>query len=277
LYDVSIAYRIYPGVSKQPLVFADDKYKLSELCIHSLQKSLIGVKARIYVLLDGCPPQYEELFRRYFTDEDLRFLYLDKIGNTGTFSKQIEILLNQDDSDYIYFAEDDYLYKPQCFGAMLDFLKENLHNNFVTPFDHLDYYQHPLHDEKYRLLYTQSHHWRSAFSTCLTFLTTKETLNKTKDTFLSYMNGNWDASIFFALTKAHVYSPTSLLRFLIDALRGNTESLKIVASAWLHSTPQILFGERYTVWAPLPSIATHLQYDTIAPCINWQQEIGKLL
>lgn len=275
-YDVVIAYRIYPGVSKQPFVFADDKYKLSDLCLHSLQKSLMGVKARIYALLDGCPPEYEELFRKYFNDEDIHFVRLNGIGNAGTFAMQIDLLLNQTESEYIYFAEDDYLYRPECFATMLNFIKDNPHNSFVTPFDHLDYYQHPLHGEKCHLLCAHDYHWRTANSTCLTFLTTKETLAKTKNTFLSYTRGNFDASIFFALTKTHVYSPRSLFKFVRAMLRGNSEPLKLVIAAWFYSAMQVFFGKRYTVWVPLPSIATHLQYDTIAPAINWQQEVEHL-
>jgi hypothetical protein len=40
---------------------------------------------------------------------------MDGVGNPFTFKKQIEILLNQKESEYIMLAEDDYFYLPDCF------------------------------------------------------------------------------------------------------------------------------------------------------------------
>ena len=61
-YDVAVAYRIYPKVSRAPPVFADDKYQLSELCLKSFRDSLGSLKVKMFVLLDNCPPSYEDLF-----------------------------------------------------------------------------------------------------------------------------------------------------------------------------------------------------------------------
>lgn len=54
-YDLAVAYRIYPQVSKVPPVFSQDKYKLSEFCLKSFKNSLGDLRAKIIVLLDGCP------------------------------------------------------------------------------------------------------------------------------------------------------------------------------------------------------------------------------
>ena len=95
IYDIAIAYRIYPGVSKVPPVFSDDKFKLSELCLCSMQKALKGVNAKLYILLDNCPPEYKKLFKKYFSEEDLELIELDGIGNGGTFKLQMDILLRE--------------------------------------------------------------------------------------------------------------------------------------------------------------------------------------
>ena len=39
-YDLAVAYRIYPGVSKVPPVFSQDKLKLAEFCLKSFKDSL---------------------------------------------------------------------------------------------------------------------------------------------------------------------------------------------------------------------------------------------
>ena len=134
-YDLAIAYRIYPGVSKpaQSLPLGADKYLLSEVCFRSFKKSLGTLRAKIWVLLDSCPPQYEGLFRRYLDPEDLVVVRLEKAGNRATFARQIDILLEQCDADVVYFAEDDYFYLPGQFHEMLDFLVTQDDVNFVSP------------------------------------------------------------------------------------------------------------------------------------------------
>ncbi len=67
-YDVAIAYRIYPKVAKPAagLPFSDDKYRMAEVCLQSFRRSLGDLRVKIWVLLDGCPPSYADLFRSYF-------------------------------------------------------------------------------------------------------------------------------------------------------------------------------------------------------------------
>jgi hypothetical protein len=139
-YDLAVAYRIYPQVSKTPIVFRDDKYKLAQLCLSSFKKSLGDVKTKVWVLLDNCPIEYEGLFQRYFDADDLEFVRLAGIGNLATFELQLDILLNQTVSESVYFAEDDYFYLPNQFEEMIEFLRENEGVHFVSPNDHLDYY-----------------------------------------------------------------------------------------------------------------------------------------
>ena len=103
MIDLAVAYRIYPGVSKSPAFFSTDKYKLSEMCLHSFKRALGGLRMKIWALLDGCPPEYEALFRQTFQSSELEILPLNKIGNLATFSLQIDILNNSDTSSLCVF------------------------------------------------------------------------------------------------------------------------------------------------------------------------------
>src|SRR5438552_10118247 len=167
-YDLAVAYRVYPVVSKpaRGLPFGDDKYILSEVCLKSFKESLGTLRAKIWVLLDSCPNEYEALFRRYADPDDLVIVRLDKVGNRATFAKQIDILVEQGDADVVYFAEDDYFYLPGQFREMLDFLTAHDDVDFVSPHDHPDCYKLDLHRGPKWLRTHGSHHWRSAASTC---------------------------------------------------------------------------------------------------------------
>jgi hypothetical protein len=98
-YDLAVAYRIYPKVSKVPPVFSDNKFKLSELCLRSFKNSLGSLKVKIWALLDNCPPEYEELFKKYFDINDLEIVKLPGIGDRGTIKKQVHILTEQNVSE----------------------------------------------------------------------------------------------------------------------------------------------------------------------------------
>jgi hypothetical protein len=273
-YDLVVAYRIYPRVSLSPLVFQKDKYNLSKLCLESFKLSLGNLKVKIFVLLDNCPPEYKEIFKKYFLDKDLEFIDLEGIGNFRTFNMQIDILLKQNYSDIIYFAEDDYFYLPNQFYQMVDFLVKNKDVHFVSPYDHLDYYTHKIYNSKYYVKIFNDRHWRTASFTCLTFLTTKSTLLKTRYFFRSYSRRNYDISLWLGLTKYGVFS---FNRIFQNPNYADNLTLKIYVKIWLYGWYRILFGKRWKLWIPIPSIGTHMQNDRLAPTIAWIEKINKQL
>lgn len=268
-YDLAVAYRIYPKVAQPALglPFSEDKYRMAEMCLRSFRKSLGGLRAKLWVLLDGCPPKYGELFRKYFPDDDLVILALPGVGNHETFLKQIEILSEQRDADLVYFAEDDYFYLPDQFHLMTDFMKAFADVQFISPYDHLDCYTLDLHRKPKWLRVYAGHHWRTAASTCLTFLTSKETLQQTADIFRTYSRRNFDCSMWLSLTKENLLRPVDFCRWLVR------EPLfaKITIRAWLFGWAQILFGERRKLWVPMPGIATHMDAKALSPTIDWAE------
>jgi hypothetical protein len=266
-YDLAIAYRVYPVVSTpaRRLPFGDDKYLLSEMCFRSFKESLGTLRAKIWVLLDGCPREYEGLFRRYVDAGDLVIVRLDRAGNRATFAKQIEILLEQGDAEVVYFAEDDYFYLPGQFQEMLEFLTAHADVDFISPHDHPDCYRLHLHRDPKWLRTCGSHHWRTAASTCLTFLTRKEALAKHESVFRSYARGNDDCAMWLSLTKRRVFNPVSPVRYLFQG----QFYWKILVKAWLYGWRQILFGRRRRLWVPVPGIATHLDATGLGPNVDW--------
>jgi hypothetical protein len=266
-YDLAVAYRICPHVSQAAigLPFSEDKYQISELCLRSFVDSLGSLRIKMWAVLDGCPPKYEELFHRYVAAEDLVILHFDRIGNAATFIKQVDILLNQTDSDVVYFAEDDYFYLQNGLASMLQCLTEGKDVDFISPYDHLDSYILPLHKSREWIKVSASHHWRTTASTCLTFLTRQQTLAQCEAVFRSYANGNDDCSIWLSLTKYRVFDPFAFGQYAIHRLVGWTK----VPKAWLYCWRQILFGRKRALWVPIPGIATHMNRDLLSPSVDW--------
>ena len=265
-YDIAIAYRIYPKLAASAASFAldGDKRRLSEACLRSFKESLGGLRARIWVLLDGCP-EYADLFQKYFDPTDLTLLKLNGIGNQATFRRQIEVLLEQRASDLVYFAEDDYVYLPRQFHCMIDFLLGQRDVDFVSPYDHLDCYTLDLHRQPSWLKVRGGRHWRTAASTCLTFLTKRETLRRTQSVFRKYKRRSLDCSLWLSLTKQRIFNPF----FVVRSFFQEPLFCRIVFKSWLYCWPQILFGRRWKLWVPVPAIATHLDTNALSPNVDW--------
>ena len=216
-YDIAVAYRIYPKVAKpaQSLPFGDDKLRQAEICLRSFRDSLGSLRVKLWAILDGCPREYRELFQRYFAPADLVLIEADGIGNRATYAKQLDILLAQCDAEYVYFAEDDYLYLPGQFPLMLQFLCAGQDVDFVTPYDHPECYYLALHREPKWLRVFEGHHWRTAASTCLTFLTRKSTLAKYEKVLRTYARRNDDCPMWLSLTKRRVFDVFAMLQCIV--------------------------------------------------------------
>ena len=274
-YDLAVAYRIYAGMSgTPPPVFQDSKLKLAEMCLRSFKKSLGNLKVKLWVILDKCPPEFENLFTELWLPEDLELLRFPGIGNQDTFAKQLEILTEQTAADFVYLAEDDYFYLPEKFHLALDLLKNNPDVDFCSLADHPDLHKDKFHQHKMRLKVEQGQVWRTANGTTCTFLTRAATLRETRATFMSYTKirrWNVDATMWLSLTKHHVFNPYDLLaQPFIFPYRGGS-----LAFAWFYNWRQILFGRRYTLCIPMPSLAGHMDAGRMPPYVNWKHEFQK--
>jgi hypothetical protein len=263
-FDMAVAWRIYPKVSKQPILFADNKFKMVEHSLHSFIASTRGINVFIYFLLDGCPPEYKLMIGELFDAKNIQIIETNSIGNAATFQKQIEILLEQDKSEIIYFAEDDYIYAPDGFPQAVELLKNNSQVDFVSGYLPNDIFTHPIHQHKRNVLYHENKIWITANSSCLTFMTTRNVLRTTRDLFLTYVNGNRDTSIWLIITGTYVYNPLSYLKFINDK-----ECFSILKMAIKYSFKYFFTTKKYQLWMPYPAICTHLETGNESPGTDW--------
>lgn len=273
-YDLVVAYRICPSLPKAaPDWFNGDKLTMARIALESLKSSLGGLRTKLYVLLDNCPPEYAELFSNLWKKEDLVFQPLEKIGNRGTFLKQLEILCEQNDSEVVYLAEDDYLYLPNQFPALLNALSRP-DVDFVTPYDHPDYHTLPVHRHRQLTFEQNSKAWKTAQTTTCTFLTTRTTLQNTRAVFETYykptlFNKMTDNAVWIALTKHRVFNPLNLIYYIFKARFWGWGFF----CAWLHCWRTLLFAPAYKLWTCTPSPATHLDKNLLTPETDWKQQI----
>ncbi len=270
--DLTIAYRIYPGIAKAPPIFGDDKFRLSELCLKSFVRALGGLDYKLYAVLDSCPEEYERLFADNVPSERLEMVRLSRAGNPGSFGAQLDLLSEVRDSRYVYFAEDDYFYLENAMAEAVHFLDSHSEIDLLTLYDHPDYYSHPLHRHSRDFISFGAREWKSAATTCMTFLGRAESVARLRDAFSTYARNDYDNSMWLSITRRRLHNPFYLLRHVCD-----TSTLKMFAKGWLHSPARNLFGRRYKLYAATPSLANHLDGTHDAPGIDWPAEYEKLL
>jgi len=281
-YDIAVACRVcsIPSMSKPP-IFAEDKLKLVELCLKSLKASLGNLRAKMWVVLTG-PPEYEQMFEKVWPKEDLVVLNVGRIGNPRSLQKQIDILTAQTDADLVFLAEDDYFYLPGKFQSAVEFLRSNPDASFVSLYDHPDNYVVPfqqfLPPAKART--SGGITWYERAATTHSFLARKATLQKCRQVFRATFWGSYkfwgsdtDTAHWLALTKTGIFSLPMFLKSLVKYRYWAA----CMVLAWIFRWRQILFGERYTLWTPSPSIATHMSAGLEAPGIDWQKEFVQCL
>lgn len=266
---LALALRAYPGVSREPYVHPKDKLKLFAVNLRSLAASGIPRAGTvIHVMLDNCPDVYVDLVNELLAGYELVFHRLVKVGNHGTFLMQIDLLLASG-APVVGFVEDDYVFLEGSFAEALAFMAKHADADFVTLYDHADYYQESIHRYRRELRLGALRHWQTVSSTCLTFLARRDALAAAAPTLRTYAQNNWDSSIFMALTKLGFWQPRDWWRVFV-AHRWGTNMMRYTYKRTVtFSWKQLLFGRRFKLWSPVPALATHMQQDLLSPGVDW--------
>ena len=270
--ELAVAYRIYPGLSKNPNFFSN-KPDLARVALRTFRDALIDVDYVLYAILDDCPDEYESLFRGLFPHERLRIeRHSPKLGNEGSWLRQVELLCEQNESDLVLFAEDDYLWQPGSMRAHVTLHRDCPIVDFSSPYDHPGWYYAPSRfpPDRHGVLFHGGRHWRTAACTTLTFLAGRDVLRGARRTLESFASGCHDMSLWIALTKHFVFSPSFVLRG-----RRNPLMKVVFRQAWKMNFAQTLFGRKYTLWAPVPGLATHLEKSCLTPGVDWENLVRK--
>lgn len=295
-HDLVVAYRVYPGISKKPAVFAADKLAMTELSIASFKRSCGALKLRVIALLDGCPPEYEKIFRDVFKNDALEIRHLPQVGNQSTFAIQVNELSEIRSSEFVFFAEDDYFYRegaptgpaPQvpAMERLVRWAQSQKDVEYVTPYDHPDLYSLSLH--RNRGLWRREgklagpavgFEWQTVATTCLTFVARTSALKRDRESFLTYCRGNPDAGMWLVVTKVGVFNFLRILKFLLT----EWDFFTFYVRAWQMGWKRFLFGPRARLWSPVPTVATHLESTGLAPrssdhplpdLDSWRKEIA---
>jgi hypothetical protein len=277
-YDLAVAYRIYPKVSSsRPQIFADDKLQLAEFCLTSFKNSLGGLRVKLWVLLNDCPPAYEEIFTRRFAPEDLVLVRYSGVGPAITLHEQFRLLVEQTDAEFVGFAEDDYFYLPGQLEVAVQFFRQNPDADFIAPYESSDFYMADLHNLAFETREFAGKKWSACVSATHTFMARRAALLDCRNVFerlFAACQGGIipDLAMWMALTKKRVFNPLKFTRWVLTHRWFWAGSIFL---SWYYCWRQVLFGRTYKLWSPHPCLANHLVAGLEAPGVDWSNEFKK--
>jgi glycosyltransferase involved in cell wall biosynthesis len=191
------------------------------------------------VLIDG---RIEDNFvNKYFNQ--INFIQVEG-GDQRSSWKNTNIVIKEfcdnntiKDNDIIYILENDYIHVEGWVGKLVSFF-EKKSDSYVSLYDHPDKYS-DYTDLKSRVISEAGHHWRTAPSTCGSYVVSKKV-------FLE----DYDISPTIESFCYDMYHTPDHFKWLILNLYKKRE-----------------------IFTPIPSLATHSMSYYLAPNIDWESQV----
>ncbi|PCJ40437.1 MAG: hypothetical protein COA71_11320 [SAR86 cluster bacterium] len=255
MYDLLIGLRVYPGISKKPIL-KGSKVDTFGKVYFSILNSTQSLNAKIVIFSDGCGIEFHEMIENMTPERyDLEIIRVDCFSGPKSFKKQYDYL-SASDAKLVALLEDDYLLDVGALDSVFKYAASQGFKNYYTFFNSSDYYTHDLHDYKSKIIYFDGDYWRTVASTTFTFLCSPATLKKNYVFFRTYSIGNFDHNIWALQTKLGWWCLLVSI-FKKPSVNNFKRLLKFFLTLLLLSP--LVFSRRENLWVCIPGKGTHLE------------------
>jgi hypothetical protein len=232
---LSAFYRYHAGgnAKQRPVYFS----KLA--CLLSFVRAVEAARGEIDVvfLVDGEVPEREGRVMEQYG----RIEHPAAHGNSRSHRWAVRLATSPAAPELVYLSEDDYLYLPASLSRLIAAAETIPEAHYFTLYDHPDRYHVPAtrREPRARVFLSEGHHWRSTPSTCMTFGARRATLRADR----------W----------AH----------WVGTVRGFPRDDMIWRATQGVPPFRLKFPKRLLI-SPVPSLATHMEVDHLAPGLEWK-------
>ena len=166
---------------------------------------------------------------------------------------------------------------PDCFERIHELLLRHPEVEFATPYDHLEFYVAAHQQMSHDVLKTPGLPiWRTVPSTTCSFIARSLAFRDHVHAFRSYgqpflFNRGTDGTMWLAVTKHRIFNPLRCAQWLWTAKYEAWSWF----TAWIFCAGDIVFKPKRKVWAPIPSLASHLVFSYPPPGIDWNDLLQK--
>jgi hypothetical protein len=162
-------------------------HRCFENLLETIQADPQGHRVKITIVYDSPPEALESDFiAPYVANSELSLkLQFIKGGsdlNSFLITLALAKALPAPETDLVYFLENDYLHQHGWVSKVLELYNSGKSVDVVSLYDHKDkYFLAMYNDLAAKLHVTDTHHWRTAPSTCASFILSKAALERDYD------------------------------------------------------------------------------------------------
>jgi hypothetical protein len=166
-----------------------------EACFRNLLSTIIadplGSRVELTLVFDGTEADFlDDFSSRYFANKDygikLQFIKGGSDRNSSLISLHMANTADMPDDDLIYILENDYLHQPGWVSKVFELYSSGIVFDYVSLYDHRDKYFLDIYKElTAKIFVSHSHHWRTAPSTCASFVMSKKVLREEYETHIA--------------------------------------------------------------------------------------------
>lgn len=256
-YDPRLLLRVWCRYTDKPSTKPRPPWFTKQTCLSSLLESLEQVTehlASLTVVVDG--PVSHDL--RDLLDGRARMVTSSRGGKCRTFGEVLRIAIAESaPGEIVYFAEDDYLYAPDAFAALLEAAREMNDVDYFTLYDHPDRYSGA--ERAFSRTTVGARSWYGVPSTCLTFAARIEALRR--DRWLFYAASRTPGLDSRVLRQAAVRAGW---RTPMDELSWHLVLRERQRKPWSRPMQRRLLS-------PVPGLATHCESGVVSEGVDWER------
>ena len=162
-----------------------------ETCFRNLLRTVArdprADRVRIVIVYDSSKEDFvEDFIAKYYANTSLGLGLQFIAGGSDRNSFLITLRLAQElasqPTDLVYLLENDYLHQDGWVSKVFEAFDSPMRFDYLSLYDHNDKYIYDMYqDLQSRVLFSGTHHWRTAPSTCASFLFEARTLAADQD------------------------------------------------------------------------------------------------
>lgn len=151
-----------------------------ESCFRNLISTIkldeLSSQVKIIILFDAKQEDFKKdfIYKYYFDDDiglDIQFIRGGSDLKSFLITLGVVLKTSMRDSDLIYLLENDYVHQPGWVSKVFELYDSGHKFDYLSLYDHRDLYDSIIHSFfPAKLFYTKKHHWRTAPSSCASFI-----------------------------------------------------------------------------------------------------------
>lgn len=265
------------AVNNNPRPFNLSKAELIKVCFLSLIDALSDVNYKIIILGDKLSDNILNFFKNF----DVEFV-LGSYGNDDSIRESLKIAYNIPDDNWIYFCEDDYLHKQDCFKN-IDILIEERDKIFSN---HKTVNQFVIKDPN-RKVYNFFRKVKKYFDNNLRIYNFTSFLNLDKKDIVLFLPDYPDRyivkyrkhSLIFQTSNYHWRQVTDVTFSFILQSSSVKKHFNILNRSAHKANDRLLSNKLFGIYgfsapaiclSPMPGFSSHMHRDTMTKLINWE-------